>query len=335
MRFIIILTALVAGTQARTHRVSTRVSGSLGSGSADQKCGAAVNTSNDPERQCQQDLWGPTGDHSMYCYAYGGPQDPCAFSVTNDAPSSGLDKNPSGCKGDTLYLWDEPDTQGSKPGYDWAGKAWLEYADRFSQELTDLRAQGIKVTSPLLSAGGPGVIQHHMKLFMDSCGPRCSNKSDHAYIDVIAVNAFLGNDNTFANARGSASWVLGQVTETSAAFNDRPVYITNWAWIGSESSLDKQKKAIDVIDAFFPTPDSVIKRVYWFGATDVAGAGHNFLSENNLGEVWRTKCATLSPGPDPGGDCAIWCPDDVGTHTKHDHCHGTMVPQCGGCSYCP
>lgn len=263
---------------------------SLGSGLADQKCGAAVNFSNDPESQCQQSLWGPTGDRTMACYAYGGPNDPCALDVNNDKDDYGLNKDPSGCQGDTFYLWDEPDTQ--HKSYAWAGTAWLEYADRFSQQLKAMRERGIKVTSPLLRAGGPGVIHNHMKEFFDACGNRCFDKSDPAYIDVIAVNAFL--DNSSQSAMAGANFIYNESLDTSVAFHDLPVYITNWAWLGSNSNLDKQKQAISAIDAFFPASDSVIKRVYWFGATDYGGGGKsNFLSENNLGQVWRNKCSSL------------------------------------------
>ena len=51
---------------------------------SDNKCGGAVNSSGDAEAQCQQDLWGPTGDRSMHCFAYGGAGDPCHLSNTND-----------------------------------------------------------------------------------------------------------------------------------------------------------------------------------------------------------------------------------------------------------
>ena len=72
------------------------------------RCGAAVNAG---EQNCGPDLWTPTGDAGMPCYAYGGTDDPCALNNNNDA-NDGLDKDPSLCvNGDTFFLWDEPDTQ--------------------------------------------------------------------------------------------------------------------------------------------------------------------------------------------------------------------------------
>jgi hypothetical protein len=88
------------------------------------KCGAAVNSSDNSNQKCKDDLWSPTGDSTMHCFAYGGSGDPCHLSNNNDS-NNGLDKNPLKCKGDTFYLWDEPDTQGKT--YAWAGEAWYDY----------------------------------------------------------------------------------------------------------------------------------------------------------------------------------------------------------------
>jgi hypothetical protein len=73
------------------------------------KCGGAVNTGGTANGKCTSDLWGPTDDTSMHCYAYGGPSDKCAIHNNNDA-DDGLSKNPSGCDKGTFYLWDEVST---------------------------------------------------------------------------------------------------------------------------------------------------------------------------------------------------------------------------------
>jgi hypothetical protein len=71
------------------------------------KCGGAVNTGGvSANATCTSDLWTPTQNRKMHCYAYGGVTDPCALHNNNDA-NDGLYKSPSNCDRDTFYLWDE------------------------------------------------------------------------------------------------------------------------------------------------------------------------------------------------------------------------------------
>ena len=261
-----------------------------------QKCGGAVDFTSDPNQACQTYLWGPTQDSTMHCFSYGGSNDPCHLNNNNDA-NDGIFKDPSLCVGDTLYLWDEPDTQGRS--YTWAGQAWYQYSLRFAQELSQMRSRGTKVTSPLLKAGGSGVIQSNMRAFFDACGPSCSDPMDTAYIDVIAINAFCGPWNGEAGCRGGARYIYNEAVSTSAAFNDRPVYLTNWSRLQTNSP-EEQVEAIESIDEYFPTAESVVKRVYWFGARDYGGGAEttgyltNSLSDGRtLGQVWRSKCDSL------------------------------------------
>ena len=75
--------------------------------SGNQKCGGAVNTGGgSANATCLSDLWNPTQDRTMHCYAYGGLSDPCALHNNNDI-NDGLFKSPSQCDRDTFYLWDE------------------------------------------------------------------------------------------------------------------------------------------------------------------------------------------------------------------------------------
>lgn len=263
-----------------------------------QKCGGAVNSSSDSSSVCQMDLWDPTGDSTMHCFAYGGSGDPCHLSNTND-PDDGRFKNPSACIGDTFYLWDEPDTQGKS--YDWAGRTWLEYSRRFPNELRELKARGAKISSPLLKAGGPGVLTENMREFLASCGSACTDEWDPAYVDVIAINAFCGDFNGPSGCRGGASFIYNEALATSNAFGNVPVYITNWSRLQTSNPQD-QVDAVNAIDAFFPSSaasNPVIERVYWFGATDFGGgSSNNFLTQvladgSTLGEVWREKCDSL------------------------------------------
>ena len=44
---------------------------------SNQKCGGAVDSTDDRSQACRTYLWDPTGDSSMHCFSYGGPSDPC------------------------------------------------------------------------------------------------------------------------------------------------------------------------------------------------------------------------------------------------------------------
>ena len=262
-----------------------------------QKCGGAVDSSSNSETVCQRDLWNPTGDSTMYCFAYGGSGDPCHLNNNND-PNDGIFKDPSACLGDTFYLWDEPDTQNRS--YDWAGRTWLEYSLRFPQQLRDLRARGTKVTSPMLKAGGPGVLTANLREFYNACGSPCSDPLNPAYIDVIAVNAFCGDFNGPSGCRGGAAFIYDEAIAASRSFDDIPVYVTNWSRLQTSNPED-QVDAIDAIEEFFPASANpvVVERVYWFGATDYGGgSSNNFLTQvladgSTLGERWRSKCESL------------------------------------------
>lgn len=262
-----------------------------------QVCGGAVNSSNDAQAVCQSDLWDPTGDSTMYCFAYGGSGDPCHLNNNND-PNNGIFKDPSLCTGETFYLWDEPDTQGYS--YDWAGTTWLDYSRRFPQQLQDLRASGTKITSPLLKAGGSGVLQANLQAFLNACGSPCTAPNDPAYIDVIAVNAFCGDFNGPSGCRGGAAFIYNESVGMSNAFGNLPVYITNWSRLQTSNPQD-QVEAIDAIDEFFPSTSGnpIVERVYWFGATDFGGgSSNNFLTNtlndgSTLGQAWKNKCDSL------------------------------------------
>lgn len=269
--------------------------GDNGDDGAEQKCGGAVDSTNDGTA-CQSFLWGPTGDSSMPCFSYGGSGDQCSLNNNNDE-NDGLFKNPSLCLGNVFYLWDEPDTQGKD--YSWAGVSWLDYSRRFAKELGEMRSRGTKVTGPLLKAGNSGVIEQNMKTFFNACGQACFDPADPAYIDVIGVNAFCGPWNDASGGcRSGASFIYDEAVSVSSAFNNLPVYITNWSRLQSTNSAD-QVDAINSIDQFFPS-GGVVKRVYWFGAKDFGGGSEtssyltNVLPDGRtLGEVWRAKCDSL------------------------------------------
>jgi len=138
-----------------------------------------------------------------------------------------------------------------------------------------------------------------MDSFFDACGSACSEPSNAAYIDIIAVNGFCGPWNGAAGCRGGAKFLHDEAVSVSSAFNDLPVYVTNWSRLQTSAPLE-QVDAIESIDEFFPTSGGVVDRVYWFGARDYGGGAEttgyltNVLPDGrSLGEVWRAKCDSI------------------------------------------
>jgi len=290
-----------------------------------QTCGGAVNPGT-----CNSTLWMPTGDSSMHCFAYGGPQDPCSLNNNNDA-NDGLNKNPSACQGDTFYLWDEPDTQGRD--YAWAGREWVNYASRFHSEITSMRRRGVKFTSPLLRADNT---EANLRSFFLACGAACSDRSSPAYIDVIGVNVFCGPWNMapglapVEGCRAGARYMVGIFQNLPQVRAGLPVYVTNWSRLQVNAAAD-QLAAMYAIDAFYSS-NSPVERVYWFGAIDYGGGStNNFLTDfvtsgadagKTLGQVWASTCGSSpeppSPAPcteeggdpynNPGGEFVACCP---------------------------
>ena len=140
-----------------------------------------------------------------------------------------------------------------------------------------------------------------MQTFFNACGQACFNPADPAYIDVIAINGFCGpwNDSS-GGCRSGASFIYNEAVSVSSAFNNLPVYITNWSRLQSTNPAD-QVDAINSVDEFFPASGAgVVKRVYWFGARDFGGGSQtsSYLTSvlpdgRTLGEVWRTKCDSI------------------------------------------
>jgi hypothetical protein len=160
-----------------------------------------------------------------------------------------------------------------------------------------MRARGVKFTSPLLKAGESGVIASNLNEFYDACGPACRNPGSPAYINVNAVNAFVGPWNTAGveGCRDAATFITNEVKAYNS--DGLPWYITNWSRLGT-TNIDDQAYAMEVIHLFFGG-GSPIERIYWFGATDYGGgSSNNFLTQftasgQTLGQVWKANCDTL------------------------------------------
>jgi hypothetical protein len=261
-----------------------------------------VNSGETSLEMCAKDLWNPTGDKTQHCYAYGGPSDPCSLHYNNDV-NDGLFKNPAACSGDTFYLWDEPDTQGKN--YTWAGIEWAKYAARFANEIQTMRARGVQFTSPLIRAGGEGVIASNLNNFYAACGSVCHDPKNPAYINANAINAFVGPWNApgIEGCRDAANFITNEVRSYNNNYTTsrRPWYVTNWSRLGTFDIQD-QVNAMLVIKNFFDTT-SPIERIYWFGATDYGGnSGNNYLTSKlvttdgastTLGKIWDANCNAL------------------------------------------
>lgn len=151
-------------------------------------------------------------------------------------------------------------------------------------------------TSPLIRAGESGVIQSNLAEFYAACGSACRDPTGPAYINVHAVNAFVGpwNQAGIAGCRDAAIFMTNEVQKFSDGL---PWYITNWSRLGT-SNIDEEADAMRVLAQFFVT-GSPIQRIYWFGATDYGGgSSNNFLTQRTasgqtLGQIWKSNCDAI------------------------------------------
>lgn len=272
---------------------------------------------------CSYQLWNPTDDNPEHpaqdCYAYGGPDDPCALHNNNDKPNDGMDKDPSKCNyGSTFFLWDEPDTQGKS--YAWAAESWITYSKRWSAQITSMREAGFKFTTPLFRTDNA---KDDIKTFFEACGKPCLDKNSPSYIDVLALNVYCGTWNNqgqqpdVQSCREGIRWFWNDphslfiplsATPTGQKWLDRPLFITNWARIDDgELQPDDQLAAMDATDEFFQMTSPSVDKVFWFGATNymkkpdgqsvVVKSGNRMYdklsSGKTLGEHWvQNVCST-------------------------------------------
>merc|ERR1712232_1197178 len=123
---------------------------------------------------------------------YGGSNDPCTLSITNDE-DAGMDKDPSACQQNVFFLWDEPDTQCERGfascGAKWGQQAWKTYANKWEKQIAEARARGVKFTTPLMKSGDENQLLQRFSDFFDGCA-ECSEPTSKYYIDILAWNAF-------------------------------------------------------------------------------------------------------------------------------------------------
>jgi hypothetical protein len=202
--------------------------------------------------------------------------------------------------------------------YTWAGKAWLEYAKKWANEIQTMRANGFKFTTPLVK--GDKILEN-LNAFYRGCGASCSEESDAAYIDINAINAFCGSWNN-GNCAAGANYVVGVAEK---ATEQRPVYITNWGYIGLDATVELEVEAMKGTIGFFMS--GTVERAYWFGARDIGGGSGESVTyltntipgENGktMGEFWEETCSSLSSAKAAPGRCSAvdidrWSPDQGG-----------------------
>lgn len=159
-----------------------------------------------------------------------------------------------------------------------------------------MRARGTKFTSPLIKAGGSGVIASNLAKFFNACGSACRDVKSPSYIDVVAVNAFAGNWNRAGldGCLDAATFIKNEVQSLTYGI---PVYITNWSRLFTTSVQD-QADCMKATSMYFTT-GSPVTRVYWFGATDYGGGSSNnklnsvLPDGRTLGQVWKATCDAL------------------------------------------
>jgi len=224
----------------------------------------------------------------MPCFSYGGPTDPCTLNCNNDN-NCGLGKDPSACRQDTFYLWDEPQTQHKTN--QWAATAWMQYADRWSDELQTARDRGMKITTPFFTGGD---VMSQFATFFGSYCESCSNPGSKYYLDVIAFNAWIGS---WGSQSGQEQWIQQQAASLKKAFPGRPVYLTNYGYLGGHTA--SQQDAI-INGRIYDRTFSGLDAVYYFGAKDVSGQ----TFKNSLHDIIETgKNAGRTIGQVLAGRC--------------------------------
>lgn len=270
-------------------------------------CGATV-PPGEWQTTCANELWNPSGDDSLFCFASGGLEDPCHLNIVEDGVNEGRFKDPTPCTlslrqdgdyfsyGDVLYLWDDPSANGF--GFNWAANAWLAYSlTRWEAEMTNARSRGLRVSTPSVTIQDESQAVAQMQEFFDACGEDCTNPASIAFIDVLAVHIFC-NPSSGENCTIKVSSMDSTLRRLSSQFGDRPVHITKWGVkeasedpVDLATVMDATGGYSDVVD------DLVLERVFWYGGNDDQS---NLRLRNSqgkrLGRIWSELCSDISPG---------------------------------------
>lgn len=273
------------------------------SNTAGSRCGYTV--SGDPKRdprKYKNKSCAETGQEvgkTMDCFGYGEPGDWCSFSFTNPTPA-GTTPNLDKCKESSIFLHDEPGTQADRgfgSGYKGAAKQWIDWSNKNSAALKKFRARGGSVV-------GPAVRGNHAlentKAFFDACGSPCNDKNSPSYIDVYALNLFMGSWNK-GSLVGAISWSMDVMKKIRSQLGDRKVDFTNFSYLGSDATTKTHLNAMKAIEEYSSKPDwQHIRKVFFFFSKDVGGGTPKFnnraeqeVDGKTLGHWWKETCDRL------------------------------------------
>jgi len=216
-------------------------------------------------------------------YEYGGS---CSMNLF---AADGFGTDLQDCTHD-FFLWDEPFTQSHRGKPQWGSmsyvvKQWKHFTSLpgMSDRIRLKRAAGMKVTTPLFT-GGDTV--KSLEEFFKLCGSGCNDPTSPEYIDVIAWNAWIG---AWSNDyQGQVNWIGQMSDRMKQAFGDRPVWLSNYGFLGPEGTPANQVKALTQYDIF-----DKVDRVYYFSAIDVGGGtadDSNSLHSNTIRDAFLSQC---------------------------------------------
>lgn len=220
-------------------------------------------------------------------YEYGG-----ACSMNLFMPD-GFGTDLQACESD-FFLWDEPFTQSHRGKPEWGNmdyivEQWRKFTslNGMSERIQNKRAAGMKVTSPLFT-GGETI--ERLEQFFFKCGPGCNDPNSPLYIDVLAWNAWIGDWSS--DYQGQVNWIEQTSQEMKRKFGNRPVWLSNYGFLGPAGTTTKQ---VDALTRYGIFDKAAIDRVYYFSAIDVGGGtvdGTNSLLSADIRSAYLSKCAT-------------------------------------------
>lgn len=241
------------------------------------------------------------------CMGYGGTEDTCTLNINSDCSSwyqdssgvwrcakdYGLSKNPDSCNGRYFFLWDEPQTQGFGPT--WAADQWKVHVDTWPSQMAAMRARGVRITSPLFS-DYLGNARGKFQSFFTRCGSGCSDPNSPYYVDVLAMNQWLGDP---ASARaGQEQWIKDDAARASRENGNRPVILGNFAWLNGRTA----DQAADAItnSRIWDRSWSGLEAVFYFAAEDYGANTRNHRlssatsSGSTVGAALVERCAAYN-----------------------------------------
>lgn len=266
MRFIIILTALVAGTQARSHRViRTGVSGSP----KQPKCAIADNNDHGGVAPQRFGLYNtPQQNDWLTCWVKERDSNPSCADLAH-------------CE--RIMIYNEPDLAGLSGAE--VAQAWKSYVGRHQECFPK------HVVGPALQGSTDHMVQYY-KEFFEHC-PECDDPNSKYYITDIAMHSYGNNagqgfsrdqikGNMIYTHQGSCTL---QSETKNRENNNRKILLTEFGGFLNRHNDGHWSDAIEFI--FEPPVPTCIEEAFYFNAPGVPGgyAYGNRLYEKN-GDNW-------------------------------------------------